>query len=169
MRRATIQFQLRSPSPLDNSRPSRKQSFTLTALLSLSLWESRALRPGEGLRGLTVVCSRLLSRRSIPTRSTTRDLPNGEVSVVSIKQRKQARDSNAVSVKHCLGASRDPDMVMSTCSCVRQNADREKPAFWRTQLRLVAEISAIILTQTNAFRTPFFERINASCQDVSRQ
>jgi hypothetical protein len=49
---------------------------------------------------------------------------------------------------------------------VRQNADREKPAFWRTQLPLIAEISAIIMTQANVLKTPLFKQISTSCQDV---
>ena len=63
-----------------------------------------------------------------------------------------------------------PDILTCNvrCSCVRQNADREKPAFWRTQLRLIAEISAIIMTQTDVLKTPFFRRISTSCQDVWR-
>jgi hypothetical protein len=43
------------------------------------------------------------------------------------------------------------------CSCVRQNADREKPAFWRTQLQSIAEILAIIMTQVNVLKTMLFE------------
>jgi hypothetical protein len=54
------------------------------------------------------------------------------------------------------------------CSCVRQNADREKPAFWRTQLQLIAEISAIIMTQANMLKTPLFRQISTLCQDVWR-
>jgi hypothetical protein len=70
-----------------------------------------------------------------------------------------------------LAKSFGPDILTCDvrCSCVRQSADRENPAFWRTQLQLIAEISAIIMTQHNVLKTMFSRQISTSGQNVCGQ